>query len=57
VIIKANYCKRGEGDRHRAKATVRYIAHRRDREGERVTRDLFGFDGALSKDTAYRMMG
>jgi hypothetical protein len=30
--------------------------HRRDREGERVTRDLFGFDGSLSKVTAYRMI-
>jgi len=56
LIIKANYCKRGEGDRRRAKATLRYIAHRRDRQGERVTRDLFGFDGSLSKETAYRMI-
>jgi len=30
--------------------------HRRDREGNKVTRDLFGFDGFLSKDTAYRMI-
>ena len=30
--------------------------HRRDREGERVTRDLFGFEGSLSKETAYRMI-
>jgi hypothetical protein len=30
--------------------------HRRDREGERVTRDLFGFDGSLSKETAYHMI-
>jgi hypothetical protein len=35
---------------------VRYIMHRRDREGERVTRDLFGFEGSLSKETAYRMI-
>jgi hypothetical protein len=35
---------------------VRYITHRRDREGEKVTRDLFGFDGNLSKDTAYQMI-
>jgi hypothetical protein len=30
--------------------------HRRDREGNKVTRDLFGFEGYLSKDTAYRMI-
>ncbi len=48
--------KRGEGDRARAKATIRYITHRRDREGNKITRDLFGFEGALAKETAYRMI-
>ena len=56
MIVKANYVKRGEGDRARAKATIRYITHRRDREGERVTRDLFGFEGFLDKQTAYRLI-
>jgi hypothetical protein len=56
LIVKANYCKKGAGERGRAKATLRYITHRRDREGHKVTRDLFGFDGGLSKDTAYRMI-
>jgi hypothetical protein len=56
VIVKANYVKRGEGDRARAKATIRYITHRRDREGERVIRDLFGFEGFLDKQTAYRLI-
>jgi hypothetical protein len=56
LIVKANYCTRDKNDRGRAKATLRYIAHRRDREGSKVTRDLFGFNGFLSKDTAYRMI-
>jgi hypothetical protein len=57
VIIKANYCsKKGGGERGRAKATIRYIAHRRDLDGRKVTRDLFGFDGFLDKQTAYRMI-
>jgi hypothetical protein len=56
VIIKANYCKRDVDDRNRAKKTVRYIAHRRDRESNKITRDLFGFDGSFSKDTTYRMI-
>jgi hypothetical protein len=30
--------------------------HRRDREGHKVTRDLFSFDGFVSKETAYRMI-
>jgi hypothetical protein len=56
VIVKANYCKRDNDVLRRAKATVRYIAHRRDLEGRKVTRDLFGFDGSVSKQTAYRMI-
>ena len=56
LIIKANYCKRDGDAPKRAIANVRYIMHRRDREGERVTRDLFGFEGSLSKETAYRMI-
>jgi hypothetical protein len=56
VIVKANYCKRDKDDRNRAKATVRYITHRRDLAGHKITRDLFGFGGSLSKDTAYRMI-
>jgi hypothetical protein len=30
--------------------------HRRDLEGQKVTRDLFGFDGFVTKQSAYRMI-
>jgi hypothetical protein len=30
--------------------------HRRDLEGHKVTRDLFGFDGLVTKQSAYRMI-
>lgn len=56
AIVKSNYVKRGKGERGRAKATVRYITHRRDRDGQTVTRKLFGFDGELTKEHAYRMI-
>src|SRR2546426_12346369 len=56
AVIKANYVKRGQGERGRAKATIRYITHRRDRDGHTVTRDLFGFDGSLTKEHVYRMI-
>ncbi len=56
AIVKANYVKRGEGDKGRAKATIRYITHRRDKDGHTVTRTLFGYDGALTKQQAYRMI-
>src|SRR5207253_2513095 len=56
AVIKANYVKRGKGERGRAKATIRYITHRRDRDGERVARELFGYDGELTKAQAYHMI-
>jgi rubrerythrin len=56
AIVKSNYVKRGKGERGRAKATVRYNTHRRDRDNQTVTRKLFGFDGELTKEQAYRMI-
>jgi hypothetical protein len=56
AVVKANYVKRGKGDRARAKSTIRYITHRRTRENEKITRALFGYDGLLTKEQAYRMI-
>jgi predicted Zn-ribbon and HTH transcriptional regulator len=49
AIVKAKYT-RGKG---RIKAHLRYITHRRGEDGERITRPLFGRDGALSKLQIY----
>ena len=38
------------------KANIDYIAHRENREGENVTRRLFGHDGEMSKEQAYQMI-
>jgi hypothetical protein len=56
AIVKANYVKRGVGEKQRAKATVRYIQHRPGKEGERITRTLYNFDGAMGRYEAYRMI-
>ena len=45
AIVKAKYVR----GKSRIKAHLRYITHRRGMEGERMTRPLFGRDGALSK--------
>jgi hypothetical protein len=37
-----------------AKKSIRYIAHRRDQNGQRVTRTLFGPDEVKSKKEAYK---
>lgn len=56
AVVKTNYVKRGKGEKARAKATIRYIMHRPGKEGERITRRLFGFDGVMEKQQAYRMI-
>jgi hypothetical protein len=52
AIVKAKYVR----GKSRIKAHVRYITHRRGMEGERMSRPLFGRDGALSKQQIYEMI-
>src|SRR5918996_648850 len=52
AIVKAKYVR----GKSRIKAHLRYITHRREMEGERMTRPLFGKDGALSKQQIYDMI-
>src|SRR5918992_414395 len=52
AIVKAKQI-RGKA---RIKAHLRYITHRRGAEGERMTRSLFGRDGALAKRQIYEMI-
>lgn len=52
AIIKVKYTKNPAA----AKKSVRYIAHRPDRDGGRTTRELFGYDGELTKQQAYRLI-
>src|ERR671912_1856751 len=52
AIVKAKYVR----GKDRIKAHLRYITHRRGEEGERITRPLFGRDGALSKQQIYDLI-
>ena len=52
AIVKAKYIR----GKPRIKAHLRYITHRRGEEGERMTRPLFGRDGALSKQQIYELI-
>lgn len=52
AIVKASYTR----SRQKIKASVRYIQHRPDREGQRHTRQLFGLDGALTRDQVYQLI-
>ena len=52
AIVKATYTRRGQG----AKASIRYIQHRPGKEGAKITRTLFGIDGAMGRYEAYNMI-
>jgi hypothetical protein len=52
AIVKAKYTKHASG----AKASIRYIAYRPGKDGQRITRPLFGIDGGLSRQAAYGMI-
>jgi hypothetical protein len=53
AIVRAHYTR----SRSKIKATLRYIIHRPGREGERLTRELFGtFEEAISKTDAYQLI-
>jgi len=52
AIVKATYTKQRSG----AKASIRYIEHRPGKDGEKITRTLFGSDGAMGRYQANRMI-
>lgn len=52
AIVKATYTRQATG----AKASIRYIQNRAGKDGERVSRTLFGSDGLLGRYEAYHMV-
>lgn len=56
AVVKANYVKRGVEAKNRAKATIRYIQERPDKQKEKQERTLFGSDGTLTREQVYRMI-
>jgi hypothetical protein len=56
AVLKANYVKKGDSEKARAKATIKYIQNRPGTDQERKTRQLFGIDGAMGRWQAYRMI-
>ena len=52
AIVKANYTK----SKSIAKAGVGYMEQRPGKDGAKTTRTLFGWDGAMERSQAYRMI-
>ena len=56
AIFKANYVRRHHNELANAKGSVRYIQHRRGKDGEKITRTLYGPEGEMTRYDAYRMI-
>jgi hypothetical protein len=56
AVLTTNYIRRGKVGNPRAKDAIRYMQHRPERKGERVTRPLFGTDGRQGREDGYRMI-
>lgn len=56
AIVRADFVNRGKSERAVAKANIRYIQNRRGQDGAKITRTLFGSDGAMKRHEAYRMI-
>jgi hypothetical protein len=52
AIVKATYTKSSST----AKAGIRYVENRPGSEGEKVKRELYGIDGTMDRQEAYRMI-
>jgi hypothetical protein len=56
AIVKVNYVKRDNQQKHRAKASIRYMQHRPGKDGKRLRRTLFGIDGVMERQEAYGLI-
>jgi hypothetical protein len=52
AVITAKFTR----ERGIVKAGVRYIQHRKGREGQKRTRELFGIDGVMERQQAYQLI-
>jgi hypothetical protein len=56
AVVKANYVKKGIGERVTAKANIRYIQERPGKDKEKLTRPLFDSAGLIGKHEAYQFI-
>src|SRR6266480_6450846 len=52
AIVKASYTKKPGG----AKASIRYMQHRKGADNTKARRTLFGVDGAMERKQTYEMI-
>jgi hypothetical protein len=52
AIVKASYTRSASV----AKAFIRYIQHRKGLDGQKITRELYGIDGAMQRLEGYQLI-
>jgi hypothetical protein len=56
AVVKANYVRKGIGERVTAKSNIRYIQERPGRDKEKLTRPLFNSAGVIGRLEAYQFI-
>jgi hypothetical protein len=56
AVVKANYVRKGIGERVTAKANIRYIQERPGRDKEKLTRPLFDNGGFIGRHETYQFI-
>src|SRR4029453_4644515 len=56
AVVKANYVRKGIGERVTAKANIRYIQERPGRDKEKLARPLFNNAGFIGRHEAYQFI-
>jgi hypothetical protein len=56
AVVKANYCKKGAGERQLAKANIYYIQTRPGVNKERLSRTWFGASFSMGRREAYQLI-
>ncbi len=56
AVVKAKFVKRNRQEKAGAKDNIRYIQHRAGKDGQKITRQLFGIDGAMERQEVYAMI-
>src|SRR5436305_13480816 len=56
AIFKASFIPKNLNAAKSAKANIRYIQNRRGKDGAKIQRTLWGIDGKMEREEAYRMI-
>ena len=56
AVVVLNFVKKRKHERATAKANVKYIENRTGKDGQKITRELFGSFGQMSRQQAYEMI-